>query len=243
MAHSFIDDNLVAAIKFASVQSKGLETLSFVANKIFKPPLTSFNLENLINKVLDWFSLPFLQLETSDIEISNNAEGQTVQSDPSLVSLVFFNMLYSALKDQTRDSKIHVTVLSKKEEQSLTVDKIQEESTKLVDSSKALVGETMNSKAAKLDHQVIFTLDYSTKQYSDFLDEFPKNFEDSDLELQIDQDESEELYLITNRILCRALKGSFRYFSERGLPTKRIEASFTADMLDVPLITERAFGI
>ena len=122
-AHSFIDDNLIASIKFASVQSKGLETLSFVANKVFKPRLASFKLENLINQVLSWFSLPFLQLDTSEIEISNNAELQTMQSDWSSISLVFFNMLYSALKDQTRDSKIHVTVLSKKEEQSLAVDK------------------------------------------------------------------------------------------------------------------------
>ena len=113
-AHSFIDDNLIAAIKFASVQSKGLETLGFVANKIFKPRLASSNLENLINQVLDWLSLPFLQLDTSDIEISNIVELQTLQSDWSNVSLVFFNMLYSALKDQTRDSKVHVTVLSTK---------------------------------------------------------------------------------------------------------------------------------
>ena len=61
--------DLKAAVMFASMQSKGLESLRQLAFKVFRPQNSSFKLKNLIKQALNWLRLPALQLDVREIEI------------------------------------------------------------------------------------------------------------------------------------------------------------------------------
>ena len=135
-------ETIKAAIKFATIQSKGFECLKKITKKEFKPQLTSFQLSNLVDQVLNWLKLPFLLLDTSEIEISNKTEFSTVCNDCTVIRLVLFNMLFSALKDQNRDSKVQLSILSRKEKKTGKTDKGETQSQK-VESSKALLSEEL----------------------------------------------------------------------------------------------------
>ena len=65
------------------------------------------------------------------------------------------------------------------------------------------------------------------------------DFEGSDMGLDGSENTSGNLCLTTNKILCRALWGNFRYYSDRGVFAKRIEASFAALKQDETLNSDR----
>ena len=66
-------DSLQDAIKFATIKSKALRNLSQLADKVFKPRLSTFKVNSLIQDVLEWLKLPSLGYDTSEIEVSMEA--------------------------------------------------------------------------------------------------------------------------------------------------------------------------
>ena len=110
-------DSLQDAIKFAKIKSKALRNLSQLADKVFKPRLTTFKVNILIQDVLEWLKLPSLSYESSEIQMFVEAQLSSVRSDRIIISLVLLNMLESALKDPERDSKVQVSIRVKKIEQ------------------------------------------------------------------------------------------------------------------------------
>lgn len=103
-------DSLQDAIKFATIKSKALRNLSQLADKVFKPRLKTFKVNVLIQNVLEWLKLPSLSYDTSEIQVSVEAQLSSVRSDKMIISLVLLNMLESALKDPERDSKVQVSI-------------------------------------------------------------------------------------------------------------------------------------
>lgn len=153
-------DSLQDAIKFATIKSKALRNLSQLADKVFKPRLSTFKVSSLIQDVLEWLKLPSLGYDTSEIEVSMEAQLSSVRSDRLIISLVLLNMLESALKDSNRDSKVQVSIRVKKVDQvkkSKIVDQLGQKGAQLKaqDSNKKL-------EIADYNHSVICTLDYST---------------------------------------------------------------------------------
>ena len=65
------------------------------------------------------------------------------------------------------------------------------------------------------------------------------DFEDFEMGLDGSENGSGNLCLTTNKILCRALRGTFCYYSDRGIFAKRIIASFAALNQDEPLNSDR----
>ena len=61
------------------------------------------------------------------------------------------------------------------------------------------------------------------------------DFEGCDEGLTRQENGSGNLSQTTNKILCRALRGTFCYYSDRGVFAKRIEASFAAQKQDEAL--------